>query len=398
MKTATTFAFRAATRDGRIDSGSVDAHSAREARESLIARGLYVLDIVDRGYGPARRVRMSDADLALGMRVLADLLESGLSVARALQVFEQLAPRGWRLALPSIQQAIKEGQSFASALASAPIELPSLVIGIAQAGEAGAGLAPAMRRAAELADSVLETRNAVRSALVYPAVVAVAGILATVVLVTVVIPRFALILADLGQQLPTSTLMVLRASQIARTSLIPATAFMILCGIIRRIALTTEGGRRREARALLSLPVLGPLHRGAAVARMTRTLASLLDAGVPLPTALSFAARSSGNAELEARMADVRSSVSGGEALSRALAALGAATPTTVRLARAGEESGRLTAMLHHAARIEQQAADRLARNIARALEPTLLLVFASMVALVAAALLQAIYSVRPAA
>jgi type II secretory pathway component PulF len=129
---------------------------------------------------------------------------------------------------------------------------------------------------------------------------------------------------------------------------------------------------------------------------MTKTLASLLDAGVPLPTALSFAARASGDAELEARMSDVGASVSGGETLSRALATFDAATPTTVRLARAGEESGRLTAMLHHAARIEQQTADRLARSFARLVEPTLLLVFAFLVALVAAALLQAVYSVRP--
>ena len=392
-----TFAFRASTLDGRVDAGLVEASSVAEAREVLTARGFFVLDLVDRGPRSARRTRMSDADLAVGLRILADLLESGLSIGRALQAFAQIAPAGWRPALPAIEQGVREGQGFASALASAPIELPSLIIGIARAGEAGAGLAPAIRHAADLSDSLLETRTAIRSALIYPAVVAVAGVLATAVLVTVVMPRFAVILADLGQQLPASTLMVLHLSELARAGVLPFAAITALGLFARQVAVSTSNGRRREARALLAIPGIGTMQRGSATARVAKTLASLLEAGVPLTTALSFAARSSGNAELEARLADVRTSVSGGEPLSRALAAFDAATPTTVRLIRAGEESGRLAAMLHHAARIEQQAADRAARMFARLLEPTLLLVFASVVALVAAALLQAIYSVRPA-
>ena len=397
MKPTNTFAFRASTRDGRIDSGSLDAPSVNDAREALMARGFYVLDLVDRGPRSARRTRMSDADLAVGLRILADLLESGLSLGRALQAFAQIAPTGWRSALPEIERGVREGQGFASALASAPVELPSLIIGIAQAGEAGAGLAPAMRHAAELTESLHETRTAIRSALIYPAVVAMAGVLATAVLVTVVIPRFAVILADLGQRLPASTLMVLHLSELARAGVLPFAALISLLLVARHAAMSTTDGKRREARMLLSLPAIGTMQRKSATARMAKTLASLLDAGVPLTTALSFAARSSGNAELEARLSVVRTNVSGGEPLSRALATVEAATPTAVRLIRAGEESGRLASMLHHAARIEQQAADRSARTFARLLEPTLLLVFASVVALVAAALLQAIYSVRPA-
>jgi type II secretory pathway component PulF len=344
----------------------------------------------------ARRGRIGDADLALGLRILADLLDSGLSISRALHTFEQLAPRAWRPALPALQQSVREGQSFATALASAPIELPSLGIGIAQAGEAGTGLAPAMRRAAELTESIVETRAAIRAALIYPAVVAVAGLLATIVLVTIVLPRFAVILADLGQELPASTRLVLTLAGAARVAIAPVVVCAATALAARRVALQTPEGRRREARLLLELPVLGAIRRASAVARVAKSLASLLDAGVPLATAMSFAARSSGDAELQARLVGARAAVAGGDSLSRALAAFDAATPTTIRLVRAGEESGRLASMLHHAAHIEQQRVDRGARTVARLLEPALLLVFASVVAFVAAALLQAIYSVRP--
>src|SRR5205085_11383450 len=102
-----------------------------------------------------------------------------------------------------------------------PLQIPPLVIGIAQAGEAGTGIGPAVRRAAELTESTAEMQAAVRSALAYPIVVAAAGVCAIGVLITVVLPRFAKILGDLGQALPPSTQMVLRGADIGHALLLP---------------------------------------------------------------------------------------------------------------------------------------------------------------------------------
>jgi len=113
---------------------------------------------------------------------------------------------------------------------------------------------------------------------------------------------------------------------------------------------------------------------------------------------MGHAARATGDAEMEARLTGARAKISGGQSLSQALDASAAASQTTIQLARAGEESGRLSSMLSHAARIEQKRVDQVVRTAVRMLEPILLLTFASVVALVAAALLQAIYSVRPTA
>ena len=392
------FAFHAATSDGRIDAGNVDAESVEEARELLATRGLYPLELTDDGPRRLQRARIRGADLALGLCILADLLESGLSVTRALHALEDLAPGSWRGALPSIQQSIKEGSGLASALSCAPIAIPPLVVGIIQAGEGGAGLASAIRQAAQLADAMVETRTAVRAALIYPAIVAVAGVLAVIVLVTVVLPRFAMILADLGQELPRSTRIVLQVATVARDALAPASVGAALMLILAKIVFDSPAGRRRRDRILLALPVVGRIRRGSAVGRLSQSLSALLETGVPLTTALTFAMRSIGDAELEERLVSVRSAVAGGEALSSALVTFDAATATTARLVRAGEESGRLAAMLDHASRIERQSTDRVIRNLVRLLEPGLLLVFASIVAFVAAALLQAIYSVRPGA
>jgi len=394
----TVFAYCATTPSGEINSGIIDAESPSEAREIVAARGLYVLTIENRGQRRERREPISVADLALGLRVLADLLESGLSASRALHAFEELAPRGWSPALPHIRQAVREGQSFAAALASAPVEIPGLVIGIAQAGEAGSGIGPAIRRAADLMESSAEMRASIRSALAYPVVVAAAGFVAVGVLITVVLPRFAAILADLGQALPTSTRLVIASAAAARASLLPGLLMLGVGVAVWRGWTQTETGRRSWHRLLLSVPFLGSIRSGVAAARMAHSLSALLENGVTIGSALVFAGRATADGELEARIAAARAGVSAGESLSHALQTNRASTPTVIRLARAGEEAGRLPSMLEQAARIEQQRADRIIRTAVRMLEPILLLTFASIVALIAAALLQAIYSVRPTA
>lgn len=390
------FAYVAVGHDGSVDRATIDAEDDAEARRAVASRGLLLLSMEERGLRRERRDPLSSADLALGLRILGDLLESGLPVTRALQTFHDLAPRAWRAALPSITQSVREGKSLAAALSASPLEIPALVIGIAQAGEAGAGIGPAIRRAADLSEATAETRSAVRSALAYPAVVAVAGVAAIAVLITVVLPRFAKILADLGQALPPSTQLVLQIAALGRAALVPSVVASVIGLALWRSWVHTEAGRVQWHRALLAVPALGSLRRGVATARMAHSLAALLDSGVPIAMAMGHAARATGDAEMEARLTEARAKISGGQSLSQALDASGAASQTTIQLARAGEESGRLSSMLSHAARIEQKRVDQTVRTAVRMLEPILLLTFASVVALVAAALLQAIYSVRP--
>jgi type II secretory pathway component PulF len=159
----------------------------------------------------------------------------------------------------------------------------------------------------------------------------------------------------------------------------------------------TENGHVQWCRFLLAFPGIGSIRRGAATSRMAYSLSALLESGVPIAAAIDLAARATSDAELEARLRRARVGIGTGQSLSHALESNEAATQTAIRLVRAGEESGRLPAMLSHAARIEQQRVDQAIRAAVRMLEPSLLLFFAGVVAVIAAALLQAIYSVRPA-
>ncbi|HEX8717395.1 MAG TPA: type II secretion system F family protein [Gemmatimonadaceae bacterium] len=345
---------------------------------------------------PGRPRHLSTRDTALGLRVLATLLSSGLPLRRAIHALPDLAPAAWRPALPGIEAAVRQGSSFGSALERSALRLPPVVVGVIRAGEAGSGLAPAVARAASFMEDAVATRAAVRSALAYPAVLAVAGLASVVVLVGVVLPRFAGMLKDLGESLPASTRFVLEVATVLRTGAFPMTALLIVTLMVWRAWVRTNEGAVRWHGWLLSLPVLGPLRYSAATARACQAAAALLESGVPLPSALLHAARASGDAALASQMLASRQDVIVGMRPSQAIAKHGAMTDMAARLIRAGEESGQLAVMLAHAAQLEGERARGRVRAAVTLLEPALILVFSGIVGVVAAALLQAIYSVRP--
>lgn len=396
LTTQAPYAYRAARADGSLEAGVVEAPSREAAAALLTERGLFPLDLALRENAADRSSRLSSDDQALGLRMLATLLDAGLPMSRALAALGDLAPASWASALSVLRGSVREGRTLAHALTNSGLGLPPVLLGIIHAGEAGSGVAPAVRRAAELAESAASTRRAIRGALAYPLVLATAGLSTVALLVSVVVPRFAGILADLGQELPASTRLVLGGAELARAFTLPVLVVTGLLIVMWRAWTRTEPGRRQWHGWMLAFPVAGRVRRSAAASRACAALAALLESGVPLPAALAHGARASGDAALGARLLAVREAIAHGERLSAATDREEALTATAVRLIRAGEETGRLAPMLDHAARIEADRATQLVRNAVRLLEPALILAFGGLVALVAAALMQAVYSVRP--
>jgi len=343
-----------------------------------------------------KKVRPNGEDLAVGLRILADLLDAGLPVTRALHAFGGVAPRVWVQVTPQLLAAVREGRGLARALEESALDVPPIVIGLVRAGEAGSGLAEAMRRAANHAEQDAATAASVRAALAYPALVAVAGTGAVVVMVGVVMPRFASLLADFDQSLPPVTRLVLGAAEAARASFLPMAVALVVAVVGVQEALRRPEGRRTIHRLLLAVPGLGTVRWASASARLSSALGALLESGVTLRTGLRSAAPAVGDSEIEARLELARTRVEAGDGLGRAFDELGVVTPLAARLVAAGEESGRLPGMLAFAARMEQARAERLTKAGVRLIEPTLILAFAGIVALVAAAMLQAVYAVRP--
>jgi len=254
----------------------------------------------------------------------------------------------------------------------------------------------ATESAAELLEQRAAMRAALRNALAYPCILAVAGSASVALLIGFVLPRFADLLADYGQTLPTSTRVVLALGAFARVAAIPTIIGVALIAALLPAWLTQRDRLQRLHRLLLSLPAVGAIRRSATTAHACSALAALLRSGVPLASALNHAARASGDREIEARVGRARAAIATGERISTALQNMKAFTPTAIRLVRVGEETGRLADMVAHAARIESSHALQRLQQLTRGLEPLLILLFGGIVMLVAAALLQAMYGLRP--
>ena len=389
------FRYRSATKNGEVRAGEVLAPSTSAAVATIRERGEWPLEITVAPLRLGRARRIPVRDLGTGFRVLATILEAKVPPGKVMRVAAPSLPSPWQSSIGAVSAALESGESFSSAIRTGGIDVPPIVDGLLRAGEAAGDLSGALRRSAELAEKSAAMRALVVDALAYPALLLVAGAGVIGLLVSVVIPRFTEVLTNLGQQLPTSTRLVLGAASVIRIGILPAVAVALALTIAfakwRRSAL----GKRAWHEWLLSMPVLGDLRHAFGTARVAASLAALLDCGMPVARAIPFAASSSGDAAMEERLRIAHQRVVEGEPIARAFEATNALTDNATRLIGAGEAGGALSALLRHAATLEGERAAVKTKTLMRIVEPALIVLLGAIVSGVAVALLQAVYSVR---
>jgi general secretion pathway protein F len=391
----TAFRYEAARADGAMVRGTLDATSEPAAAALLSGRGLYPV-LVEPSPIPGTRYPFTGPSIrqqATVFQSLAALVEAGVPLEKALEATARVAGPPLRESLARVTQRVREGSSLGAALAAERWFSP-VTIGLVRAGERGVGLSAALAHAVAQLERDAETVARVRSALTYPVLLTVVGTAAIGLIVLFVIPRFAALLADVGQALPAATRLLLAASDLLRRY-----GLVLGAGSVGLVVLAARMATERRAdwhSWLLRVPVIGALRLALASARASRTLGALLGTGTPALAALEIAREAAGDAAVAARIAAARGRVAEGQGLTAALSAAGALTPTALQLAAIGEGSGRLPALLAKAAELDEGEAERRLKTLVSLLEPGLIVVFAGLVAFVAAALLQAVYALRP--
>lgn len=392
----TAYRFRAARQDGEIVVGSLEAASPGSALALVNARGLFPLEL-DESRPERTRAPRATADLAETMKGLAALLEAGLPMDRALSAVADSAPPRLGAQLQAACERVREGAALSAALHEAGA-LPPLAVGLLRAGERSGRVAAAAARAGTEMENEVEARDRLRAALTYPAFVAAAGLVSLVAIAGFVVPRFAELIGAQGRDLPAATRALL-----AFSDALAAFGPLLLVVAITAVAIhnrlgATSRGRLAIDGLLLQLPLAGHVRLRFASARVCAALGGLLEAGVPMLAAMHLAREAAGNAAIASRIGAAQLEVERGERLAAALTRHKALSPSALRLASFGESAGRLPAFLEHAARLEATGANRSVQRAVTLLEPVLIAGFGIVVAFVAAALFQAIYSVRPGA
>jgi type II secretory pathway component PulF len=409
--------YHAAGADGSAVRGEIDASSERDAVDALRRRSLWVIeltpiDATDRGAtltstsrtDPSRRRTAMSAlwdrvsgragtDVAVVMRAMATLLAAGVPLHRALTYAEQEAStEPLRAAFAAVREGVQRGESLSVAMA-AQAALPTQFAPLIAAGESSGTLNDSLTMLADHLERRDALRAKLRGALIYPTILGIASIVGVVVILLVVVPRFAALISESGGTLPAST-----RALIALSTLVTRGWWMILIAVSLAAALgerllNTASSRQRLDESRLGWLVTGRLERLRASAAYTGTLAIGLRSGVPLLSAMALARGVIANRYLATALAEAESRVRGGSAVSTALSGL--LSPLAERLIDAGETSGDLAGMAARAADAADGEVERALGQAVALIEPVMILGFGGVVGFVALALLQAIYGLN---
>lgn len=388
------FRYRAARHDGGRVTGVIEAPTSAAAVAVLADRGLLPL-LVREEQGALFERGLAPSVLAPAFTGLAALLDVGLPTDRALAAAAEGANGAVAELLRSALQQVREGASLSQALQRGG-GIPEMVVGMLRAGESHGRIAAATRLAASELERQAELRSQLRAALTYPLFLLVTGGLSVVFIVSFVVPRFAALLGDLGQALPPATRVLLGVAEVLSAHGVLLLVSALVALLVSASALRTAEIRAQLHAQLLSWPMVGGIRASLATARVCRGLAAMLESGVPLMAALDLAGRGAADEEIARRVGMVRHDVSEGSGLGSALGRHSAVTSAALQLVRFGEEAGRVPEFLAQAARLDDASAQRALRRLVAIIEPLLIVSFGALVAFVAAALLQAVYSVRP--
>lgn len=388
------FRFCARSSTGERTDGVIRAESATAVSRGLVARGLFPIDVVDLEH--SRRVidRIADRlrrpttralgsrDLASLTRRLADLLDAGVPMQRALeQLHVQTRDRRVRAVVESIARHVRGGDALSRALACHADVFPDSLVGAVEAGETSGGLVPILHGLADLYEMEDELRRAVRAALLYPAMVLGVSVVTLLVMFLHLLPQLGSMYEDMGQQLPGPTRFLLDLASwfdAYGMAVVGAIVLVLIGGpiVVRRSARVG----RVVARIALDVPVLGRILRHREVVRFAYTLASLVGGGVPLMRALWFSARSCANPVVADEIRDYGRAVGEGSCLSAAIDGSRLGDPVLVMMVEVGEQGGRLPESLEKASRVHERELRDVMGTITTVLEPLLIVVIGLIV------------------
>jgi type II secretory pathway component PulF len=392
------FRYRASDADGRLVEGVVLAPTRVIALEELRRQRLVPVDLAPLGTdGPvAARQRKAQA-LVAWARSVATLLEAGMPLDRALAFGTAHAGHPEiASASASVRLDVQSGSTLADALRKHSSIFGALVPAMAAAGEESGALDQAMARLADHLDEANELRGQVRSALIYPAIMAGASVAGVTVLLAFVVPRFAAMLQETGGTLPLSTRLLVGASRVVIGWWWLWLALIVAVIIGVRAWLGDRSNRRRFHAARLAWPITGAIETSFSTARFSRALGMLLGSGMPVLSALRIARGTVSNLALGASLDQAAEDVSHGVRIATALAPV--LPPLGAQLLAVGEETGRLPELARQVAETYDRDLRRALRSLVALIEPALIVFFAILVGFVALAMLQAIYSVNAGA
>jgi type IV pilus assembly protein PilC len=381
-----TYVFKAMDLAGVKAKGEVEADSKQAVSDQLRSRGLIVLDIADKH--ASREINLSffesvkATDLAVFARQLATMISSGMSILRALYVLEeQTESKMLQETIVTVRKDVEAGLPLSDAMARHPKVFNPLFIAMTQAGEMGGVLESALLRVADQMENDASLKRQVKSAMIYPTLVIIVAVGIMLALCAFLIPVFEGVFKEFGGTLPAITQVSVLASHIVTKywwAMFGVTVIVVVSFLRWK---KSSWGRPQWDHFRLRIPMkIGTIVQQVAIARWSRTLASLTSAGVPLLQALEITGRTAGNVAVEEAMDGVITSVKRGGTIAAPLAQAPIFPSMVTHMVGVGEETGALDTMLDKVAEFYEDQVAASVKALTSILEPVMILVIGAMV------------------
>lgn len=375
-----TFKYVAKNKEARTVTGKIASENKAAVIDELRKRNLTIVSIEEiKEKAPLKAVsfrskRVRADEIVIFSRQLATMVEAGIPILQAIDALhDQVAHPLFKKVLMNVHDDIQHGNSLSSAFAKHPGIFDTLFVNMIRVGETGGVLSAILDRISTYMEKILRLKRKVKSALIYPMVVISMAIIITVVLLVKVVPTFAGIYESFGQELPPLTQLLITISEVLKKQLLWLIAGLVIIIFLLGQWHKTDRGALILDRAVLKMPIFGELLRKVAISRFSRTLATLIQSGVPILESLDIVSKTIGNRVLELVVNEVKTHVREGESLAGPLVKSGVFPAMVTRMISIGEKSGQMEKMLLKIAEFYDDQVDAAVEGLTSIIEPLII-------------------------
>lgn len=401
-----TFQYEAMDHTGKEVKDSIDAATQEEAQQLIRQKGFFVTKISEKAKKASKKAaqakkggrrnkkkaftigKISGKQLTLFTRQLSTLQDAGLPILRSLKILEgQCKPGVLKNALQDIIEDIESGSTLSEAMAKHPKAFDRLYCNMVKAGEAGGALESILQRLADFKEKAQSLKRRIQSAMVYPVVVIFVAMGIVGFILYWIVPKFQAIFDDFNLPLPLMTQYLISSSKFVIKRWWVCLIAPIIFWIIIKLLYRLKTGAYILDKIFLMIPVMGDIAEKSTVARTTRTLATLVQSGVPILESLNIVRDTAGNAVFERAFTRIYESIREGETIAQPLREARIVDDIVVNMIDVGEETGELDTMLHKIATNYDEEVEALVESLVSLLEPIMIVVLGGIIGFIVIAL-----------
>lgn len=384
------FNYKAIDKNGKAKKGTIDAADQAKAQEKLRAEGLTVKEINDAG--DARPVnlgkkKVKSRDLSIVCKQMVSILNAGVTVITALEMLsEQMDNKVLRAALIEAKVYVEKGGNLSDAMRLNPNIFPPIMINMVAAGEISGSMETSFDRLATHFEKDDALKGKIKGALTYPIMVMIIAVLVIIVVMIAVIPNFVEMFADMGTQLPLATRIMMAGSDFILHRWFILLPILIGIGTGIKLALATPAGQQFSAKVGINAPIFSDLVIKSNAAQFSRTLSTLMGAGIPMLDAIEQVAKMMSNKIFRDGLMETKVQVAKGLPLSKPLKDMDVFPTMLVQMVKIGEETGNIEDMMEKVADLYDREVDLATESLTQAMEPLTMVFMAGIVGMIVAA------------